>query len=106
MERAVRRLEMGETLCPKDLIDWVQKEKLDSVLYDIELLPEQITNCYKVCALRGFQYGWMSREKLCCNWRYCFAQRSFWKTECGYVADDPAGEFCPHCGKKITRSES
>ena len=47
------------------------------------------------------------REKTpCCNWRYIFAQRSFWKTECGNIADDPAGDFCQHCGRTIKRSES
>lgn len=97
---------MGEIMCPKDLIDWVQKEKLDSILYDIELLPEQISSAHGVCALRGFQYGWMAREIRCCNWRYIFAQRSFWKTECGNIADDPVDDFCPYCGRKIKRSES
>ena len=97
---------MGEIMCPKDLIDWVQKEKLDSVLYDLELLPEQISSAHGVCALRGFQHGWMARESLFCNWRYIFAQWSFWKTECGNIADDPVGDFCPYCGRKIKRSES
>jgi len=97
---------MDKIMCPKDLVEWVQKEKLDSVLYDLELLPEQIGSADKVCALRGFQHGWIARETPCCNWRYIFAQRSFWKTECGYIADDPVGDFCPYCGRKIKRSES
>ena len=99
---------MGKIMCPKDLIEWVQKEKLDSILYDLELLPEQIDSADKVCALRGFRYGWIARDflNIYCNWRYIFAQRSFWKTECGNVADDPVGDFCPYCGRKIKRSES
>ena len=97
---------MGKIMCPKDLIEWVQKEKLDSVLYDLELLPEQIGSAHGVCALRGFQYGWMAREETTCSWMHVFAQRSFWKTECGNIADDPVSDFCPYCGRKIKRSES
>ena len=48
----------------------------------------------------------MAREETTCSWMHVFAQRSFWKTECGYIADDPVGDFCPHCGRKIKRSES
>jgi hypothetical protein len=48
---------------PRDLIDWVNSDTLIiGYLYDIDLLPEQINTKEQLCALRGFQYGWLANE--------------------------------------------
>ena len=50
--------------CPKDLCEWVTANpKAMWFVYDLNLMPEQITTKEEVCALRGFQYGWVAREK-------------------------------------------
>jgi hypothetical protein len=49
--------------CPEDLRQWVSDEKMDWILYDVDLLPEQIDSKEKVCALRGFKLGWEMRVK-------------------------------------------
>lgn len=51
--------------CPLDLNKRVQDDlELQWFLYDLDLLPEQITTGREVCALRGFIYGWDTRQKL------------------------------------------
>jgi hypothetical protein len=48
--------------CPADLSEWVNANpKAMWFVYDINLMPEQITNRGEVCALRGFKYGWEAR---------------------------------------------
>lgn len=56
---------MTEMECPKDLAEWANSDpKILFVLYDIDLLPEQIHTKEQVCALRGFQFGWAGYELL------------------------------------------
>jgi hypothetical protein len=57
--------EENETLCPKDLADWAYSDKeVLSFLYDINLLPEQITDTVDALILRGFQVGWTQAMSL------------------------------------------
>jgi hypothetical protein len=51
----------NEVSCPKDLIEWANSSlTIQWYLYDANLLPELIDTEKKVCALRGFQFGWKS----------------------------------------------
>jgi len=53
-----------EIYCPKDLAEWANSDvAIQWFLYDANLLPEQIDTLEKVCALRGFQYGWKAADK-------------------------------------------
>jgi hypothetical protein len=48
--------------CPEDLSEWVNNNpKAMWFVYDLNLMPEQITNRGEVCALRGFKKGWEAR---------------------------------------------
>lgn len=48
--------------CPADLSEWVNANpKAMWFVYDLNLMPEQITNRGEVCALRGFKKGWEAR---------------------------------------------
>lgn len=50
--------------CPDDLSEWVN-DNHDAMwfVYDLNLMPEQITNRGEVCALRGFRCGWEARGR-------------------------------------------
>lgn len=49
--------------CPDDLCKWVnENSSAQWFLYDLNLMPEQITTAKEVCALRGFQKGWQAHE--------------------------------------------
>jgi hypothetical protein len=53
-----------EVHCPKDLLEWSNSDSaIQWFLYDANLLPEQIDTEKKVCALRGFQFGWEAAMK-------------------------------------------
>lgn len=55
----------GKSICPPDLIEWVNSDhRILWALYDVGLLPEQIRNHGQLCGLRGFQAGWRIMQGL------------------------------------------